>query len=262
MIRSTSNSHVRTIRSLRDDRSLRRSERMFVLEGVRLVADLLASGATPVFVLYDPEQLATTVAGNALMDALGQSTGAVYAASAEVIKAASDTASPQGVVAVAQWPIITIPTQPQLIVVCDHIQDPGNLGTIIRSSDAVGVAAIYCSVGCVDVYAPKTVRASMGSLMRVPIRQDMAWDTLASTLAPYRIYAADGGGQSVAYTQIDWRRPSVLIVGNEAHGLSTSARQLAQQTIHIPMRAGIESLNAAMAASIILFEAQRQQMKN
>ena len=262
MIRSTSNSHVRTIRSLRDDRSLRRSERMFVLEGVRLVADLFASGATPVFVLYDPDQLATTVAGNALMEALAQSAGAVYAASAEVIKAASDTTSPQGVVAVAQWPTVAIPTQPQLIVVCDHIQDPGNLGTIIRSSDAVGVAAIYCSVGCVDVYAPKTVRASMGSLMRVPIRQDMAWDTLASTLAPYPIYAADGGGQSVAYTQIDWRQPSVLIVGNEAHGLSTSARQLAQQTIHIPMRVGIESLNAAMAASIILFEAQRQQMEN
>ena len=259
MIRSTSNSHVRTIRSLRDDRSLRRSERMFVLEGVRLVADLLASGATPVFVLYDPDQLATTVAGNALMDALAHSAGAVYAASAEVIKAASDTTSPQGVVAVAHWPTWPAVTAPRLVVVCDHIQDPGNLGTIIRSSDAVGVDAIYCSV---DVYAPKTVRASMGSLMRVPIFQDMAWDALARTLASYRIYAADGGGQSVAYTQIDWRRPSVLIVGNEAHGLSAPARQLAQQTIHIPMRAGIESLNAAMAASIILFEAQRQQMKN
>ena len=262
MIRSTSNNHVRTIRSLRDDRSLRRSERMFVLEGVRLVADLLASGNAPVFVLYDPDQLATTSAGQALMDALAFSAGAVYAASAEVIKAASDTTSPQGVVAVARWPTWPVVTAPRLVVVCDHIQDPGNLGTIIRSSDAVGVDALYCSVGSVDAYAPKTVRASMGSLMRVPIFQDMAWDALARTLAPYRIYAADGGGQSVAYTQIDWRTPSVLIVGNEAHGLSTAARQLAQQTIHIPMRAGIESLNAAMAASIILFEAQRQQMKN
>lgn len=262
MIRSTSNNHVRTIRSLRDDRSLRRSERMFVLEGVRLVADLLTSRAEPVFVLYDPDQLTTTVAGNALMAALAHSTGAVYAASAEVIKAASDTASPQGVVAVAQWPMWPTIQAPRLVVVCDHIQDPGNLGTIIRSSDAVGVDALYCSVGCVDAYAPKTVRASMGSLMRVPIFQDVTWDSLATTLAPCQIYAADGGGQSVAYTQIDWRRPSVLIVGNEAHGLSASARQLAQQTIHIPMRAGIESLNAAMAASIILFEAQRQQIEN
>jgi len=262
VIRSTSNSHVRTIRSLRDDRSLRRSERMFVLEGVRLVADLFASGANPVFVLYDPDLLATTAAGNALMTTLMHSSGAVYATSAEVIKAASDTTSPQGVVAVACWPTIPVPAHPQLMVVCDHIQDPGNLGTIIRSSDAVGVAAIYCSVGCVDAYAPKTVRASMGSLMRVPIIQDMTWDNLATTLAPYPIYAADGGVRSVAYTQIDWRTPSVLIVGNEAHGLSSAARQLAQQTIHIPMRAGIESLNAAMAASIILFEAQRQQMLN
>lgn len=262
MIRSTSNSHVRTIRSLRNDRSLRRSERMFVLEGVRLVADLLASGATPVFVLYDPDQLATTSAGQALMDTLAYSASAVYAASAEVIKAASDTTSPQGVVAVAHLPAIAVPAQPQLIVVCDHIQDPGNLGTIFRSSDAVGVAAVYCSVGCVDAYAPKTVRASMGSLMRVPIIQDIGWDALATTLAPYQTYVADGGGQSVAYTQIDWRIPSVLIVGNEAHGLSAPARQIAHRTIHIPMRAGIESLNAAMAASVILFEAQRQQMKN
>jgi TrmH family RNA methyltransferase len=98
--------------------------------------------------------------------------------------------------------------------------------------------------------------------MRVPIIEDVTWERLATTLAPYPIYAADGGSGALWYTQIDWRTPSVLIVGNEAHGLSTSARQLAQQTVHIPMRAGIESLNAAMAASIILFEAQRQQMQN
>ena len=257
MITSTSNMHVRTIRSLRDDRSLRRSERMFMLEGVRLVSDLLASGATPVLALYDADQLARTAAGQTL---LGQLTTLphCYAASAAVVHAASDTTNPQGVVAIAHWPHLPIPAPPALVVICDHIQDPGNLGTIIRSCDAVGVDTIVCSTGCVDAYAPKTVRASMGSLMRVPIQTDMPWDTIAQTVAHCHVYCADSTPTSQPYTHVDWRAACALIIGNEAHGISRAAQAIATASVVIPMRPGIESLNAAMAASIILFEAQRQ----
>jgi len=257
MITSTSNMHVRTIRSLRDDRSLRRSERMFVLEGVRLVADLLTSGVAPVLALYDADQLMRTSAGQHLLAQLRVLLHC-HAASTAVVNAASDTTNPQGVVAVARWPDYATPPHPQLVVICDHIQDPGNLGTIISSCDAVGVDAIYCSVGCVDAFAPKTVRASMGSLMRVPIYTDKNWDEIAQAVAHCTVYGADSTPTSIPYTQVDWQGARALIVGNEAHGISQDGHDLAHAQVVIPMRPGIESLNAAMATSIILFEAQRQ----
>lgn len=257
MITSTSNTHVRTIRSLRDDRSLRRSERMFVLEGVRLVADLLTSGATPALALYDAEQLMRTSAGQHLLAQL-HVLPHCHAASTAVVNTASDTTNPQGVVAVAHWPDCVVPPHPQLVVICDHIQDPGNLGTIIRSSDAVGVDAIYCSVGCVDAFAPKTVRASMGSLMRVPVYTDATWAAITEAVTHCTVYGADSTPASIPYTQVDWRGARALIVGNEAHGMSQDGQALAHAQVAIPMRPGIESLNAAMATSIILFEAQRQ----
>lgn len=259
MIQSTANPQVRFIRSLRDDRSLRRSERMFVLEGVRLVGDLFASNLLPQFVLYDPEQLQQTAAGQALLQKITSHTIVQSPTTAAVIKAVSDTNSPQGVVAIARWPDLPIQS-PHLVVICDEIQDPGNLGTIIRSADAVGVDAVYCSVGCVDAFAPKTVRASMGSIMRVPIRTDMTWDAIVQELPDVTIYAADGGSTSQPHTAIDWRKPSALIVGNEARGLGTDARAITNHYVHIPMRPGIESLNAAMATTIVLFEAQRQRL--
>lgn len=259
MIQSTANPQVRFIRSLRDDRSLRRSERMFVLEGVRLVGDLFASQQLPHYVLYDPEQLQQTAAGHTLLQTITAHPIPQSPTTAAVIKAVSDTNSPQGVVAIARWPDLPIQS-PHLVVICDEIQDPGNLGTIIRSADAVGVDAVYCSVGCVDAFAPKTVRASMGSIMRVPIRTDMTWDAIVQQLQGVTIYAADGGSTSQPHTAIDWRQPSALIVGNEARGLGAAARTATQHYVHIPMRPGIESLNAAMATTIMLFEAQRQRL--
>lgn len=256
MIRSTQNAHIRTIRSLRDDRSLRHRERMFVLEGVRLVAELIQSPLAVTSVVYDPDVLATTSAGQALLHLIADQPYS-QPASAEVIKSASDTTSPQGVIAVAPWP--SLPLQREgVYVVCDEIQDPGNMGTIIRSCDAIGVAGIWCTRGCVDVYAPKTVRASMGSLLRVPLWVDQDWPSIAQATAQTQRYAADAAPQSIDYCAVDWCAPSTLIIGNEARGLSPAARALADQLVMIPMRAGIESLNAAMAASVILFESQRQ----
>ncbi len=256
MIRSTQNAHIRTIRSLRDDRSLRHRERMFVLEGVRLVTELIQSRLAVTTVVYDPDVLANTSAGQVLLRLIVDQPYSLPA-SAEVIKSASDTTTPQGVLAVAPWP--HLPTGREGVhVICDEIQDPGNMGTIIRSCDAIGVAGIWCTRGCVDVYAPKTVRASMGSLLRVPMWVDQDWQSITQATAHTRRYAADATQHSIDYCTVDWCAPSTLIIGNEARGLSQSARTLADQFVMIPMRAGIESLNAAMAATVILFEAQRQ----
>ena len=227
-----------------------------MLEGVRLVNDMLDADVIPDYVLFDPQQLDSTPAGQALLARI-YGIAHTYEASSVAIKAASDTNSPQGVIAVASWPELPILAH-DFVLICDEIQDPGNLGTIIRSAAAVGIDAIDCTPGCVDVYAPKTVRASMGSLFRVPIRPDTTLASLQPLLAGTTIVAADGAADATPYTRISWQRPHALIVGNEAHGLSAAARDIAQQHISIPMHHGVESLNAAMAATVILFEAQRR----
>ncbi|PMP89193.1 MAG: RNA methyltransferase, partial [Roseiflexus castenholzii] len=119
-------------------------------------------------------------------------------------------------------------------------------------------AQTLCSVGTVDVYAPKVVRSAMGAHFRLSIEQDVRWDEIGERLAYVdHVYAADPHAR-MPYYAADWRQPSALLVGNEAHGLSEAARRLATKPITIPMRGRAESLNVAVAASVILFEALRQ----
>ena len=259
MIESQANPHVKHIRSLAADRKDRRRERLFVLEGVRLVVDALASGVILDLALYAPDQLALTVAGQALLDQL-ETLAVAHQASAQVVAAASDTIHPQGVVALARWPQVE-PSMPGIILVLDAIQDPGNMGALLRSAEAVGVAEVLGTIGTVDVYSPKVVRAAMGAHMRLAITQDLSWDATAERLALVdQVYAAHAEA-SMPYFAADWRQPSALIIGNEAHGLSEDARALARSPISIPMHGRAESLNAAVAGSVILFEALRQRTR-
>jgi TrmH family RNA methyltransferase len=145
--------------------------------------------------------------------------------------------------------------------VVDAVQDPGNLGTLLRSAEAVGVAQVLCARGTVDAYSPKVVRAAMGAHLRLAIEQDLSWDEIGAQLTSVdHIYAAEAGAR-MPYYAADWRQPSALIIGNEAHGLSEEARSHATKLISIPMRGRAESLNAGVAGSIILFEALRQRSR-
>jgi TrmH family RNA methyltransferase len=259
MIESPANPHVKHIRSLAADRKDRRRERLFVLEGVRLVADAVAGGAVLDLALYAPDQLALTQAGQALLEQL-QTLVVAYPASAQVVAAASDTVHPQGLVALARWPQVES-GRPGIILVLDAIQDPGNMGTLLRSAEAVGVAEVLGTIGTVDVYSPKVVRAAMGAHMRLAITQDLSWEAIAERLVLVdSVYAADATA-SMPYFAADWRQPSALIIGNEAHGLSEDARALARRLIGIPMHGRAESLNAAVAGSVVLFEALRQRTR-
>jgi RNA methyltransferase, TrmH family len=258
-ISSTTNPHVKRIRSLLADRRERRRERMFVLEGVRLVADALASGATLEAALYAPDQLAETIAGQELLTRIA-SLQVAHPAAPQVVAAAADTVHPQGVVALARWPQVD-PGRAGLILVLDGIQDPGNLGTLLRSAEAVGMAEVLCARGTADLYSPKVVRAAMGAHFRLAMEQDLEWDEIGERLAFVdHVYAADAAA-TLPYYAVDWRQPSALIVGNEAQGLSEQARSLARPLIGIPMRGQAESLNAGVAGSVILFEALRQRMR-
>jgi RNA methyltransferase, TrmH family len=259
MIVSPSNAQVKQIRSLAADRKERRRERLFMLEGVRLVADALASGADLTLALYAPDQIAAHAEGQGLLAQLERHPRA-HPATQQALAAAADTVHPQGVVALARWPQIA-PGEPGVVLVIDALQDPGNLGTLLRSAEAVGVAQVLCSVGTVDVYSPKVVRAAMGAHFRLAVEQDLGWEAVGERLALVdHVYAAEAGG-GMPYYAADWRQPSALILGSEAHGLSEAAQSYATRQVAIPMRGGAESLNAAVAGSVILFEALRQRTR-
>lgn len=259
MITSTANNLVKKLRSLATDKRERRRERSFLLEGVRLVATALDAGASLNPVLYAPDQLDVTEGGRALLARL-EALPTSYAASAQVVAAASETVSPQGVVAVTAWPDIELGTQ-GITLVLDGVQDPGNVGTLLRSAEAVGVAAVVCIRGTADVYSPKVVRGAMGAHFHVPLLADVSWDEAHEFFAHAdHVYAADSEA-TMPYYAADWRQPSVLVIGNEANGISQEGLALATRQISIPMAGRSESLNAAVAGSVILFEALRQRSR-
>ncbi len=224
-----------------------------MIEGVRLVSDALAAGADVRLALYAPDQLAATSAGSALLARL-QHLPRCFPATPAAVAAAADTEQPQGVVAAVAWPDLS--PRPGLRLVLDEVQDPGNVGTLLRSAAAAGVGLVLCAPGTADPFNPKVARSAMGAHFLVPLRVE-EWSAIAAVLDGYQIYAADSNG-ALPYYAVDWRQPAALIIGNEAHGLSAAARALARQTITIPMIGAVESLNAGVAGSIILFEALRQ----
>lgn len=255
MITSTANAHVKRIRSFSANRRERYRERCFVLEGVRLVAEALHACASLPLVLYTPEQLMQTAAGTHLLQRLAGQPGC-YEATAQVVAAAADTVSPQGVVAVAAWP------EPEakagLVLVLDAVQDPGNVGTLLRSAEASGVAQVVTMRGTADIYSPKVVRAAMGAHFYLPLRVDMTWSELAAHLPTTQpVYAAVGSG-TIPYDAVDWQHSAALIIGSEAQGVSREGLALANGQVAIPMAGRAESLNAAVAGSVIMFEALRQ----
>jgi TrmH family RNA methyltransferase len=151
---------------------------------------------------------------------------------------------------------LPLPAQPQFVLILDAVRDPGNVGTILRSARAAGVDAVFCAHGTADPYNDKVVRAAMGAHFAVPLRV-ASWEMIAEARRDIpRVYLADARGE-VVYTRADWTRPVALIVGGEVEGASDAAKKIATARVAIPMRGGAESLNAAMAATILLFEATR-----
>ena len=240
-----------------------------MVEGVRGIEDGFLSGTIPTLVLYNSRLLARTPRGMSLFTALnGAIPGHVFECSERALEAAAQTDHPQGIVAafpMREWP----PTLPDmtspLFLVCDGISDPGNMGTLLRSAEAAGADAVFAVQGCVDIFNPKVVRAGMGAHFRLPIYQDLTWDDIGKRLAAHglgqgRVFCT-ATGAALTYDEINWSAGSALIVSNEAHGISASAQALCEtegKAIGIPMHGGTESLNAAVAGSVILFEAARQ----
>ncbi len=259
MLTSTQNPRVRAVRALLDRRRHREDERRFVAEGVRLIEAALDAGIRPDEAFYVADLLQNE-RGRALVARLRGVTETVEV-SPGVMDALSDTETPQGVVAVL--PFLSLPRTGAadkgslpLILVVDGVRDPGNLGTLLRSAAAVGVTEVLLAPGTVDLYNPKAVRAGMGAHFVVPT-EALDWESIAGRLAGLAVRVA-AARTSQPYDRVDWTVGSALIVGGEAEGAGVEAWRVAQEGVTIPMHGDVESLNAAMAATIILFEADRQ----
>ncbi len=248
MITSTQNDRVKEVQALQTQAKRRRKAGRMVLEGVRLVRDALQAGHVAETLFYTADQSET-------LDALNIRGLEV---SAEVMRTMSDTQQPQGIIGVFATPQFTLPDQPQRVLILDAIRDPGNLGTLLRTAAAAGVEAVVLAPGCVDAFNPKVLRSGMGAHFRVPI-VELDWAQIESTCAGLTVYLADGQGET-RYDAADWSAGWALITGSEAHGASEAAQRITQQRVYIPMAADTESLNAAAATAVLLFEAQRQRL--
>jgi len=278
-ISSLDNDKAKFVRLLLNKKD-RYGARHFLVEGVRLVAEALEAPTKPTFTLYEPDALRKTEAGRGLLLLLAELVAAkkgVYPVVEKVITAASDTVNPQGIVAAMpflNWTDEQFAARP-LHIILDGLQDPGNLGTIMRSAWASGNAAVWLTESSVDIYSPKVVRAGMGAHFHVPARFDQKWTDLTKKLEELgiqQILLAEGEispeGESkanfrelpnVSYYEVDWKIPTAVIIGNEAHGPAPEGWQSATKILNIPMPGGAESLNAGVASSLIIFEALRQQ---
>ena len=252
MITSSSNPKIKLVRQLQSKRREREARQLFVIEGVRLVEEVIRAEAKAALVLHttDLDARAKTA-----VDHLARLGAQIETVSPSVMAAASDTETPQGLLAVVPFLNFQI-RHLSFVIVLDRLSDPGNLGAILRTADAAGVDAVFLAPSTVDAYNPKVVRAAMGAQVHLPIIE-AGWEELAKQLTGLEIWLAEAR-EGEPYDHVDWRRPCALIIGSEAEGPSDEARRFAPKRVHIPMSGKAESLNAAVATGVFLFEAARQ----
>jgi len=252
MITSSQNPKLKIARALMGRAKERREANAFVVEGVRLVEEASRAGWKFQFALYSD---GLSERGRELVDKLSANNIEADEVAGDLLQKLSDTESPQGILAVLEFTHLPIPETLNFVLIPDQIRDPGNLGTLLRTAAATGVQAILLPSETTDIFAPKVVRAGMGAHFRMPIHS-MMWEEIKEQTNGMQIYLADMDGTSCWET--DLRKPLALVIGGEAEGASDEARRLATQTISIPMAGQVESLNAGVAGSVLMFEVVRQ----
>jgi TrmH family RNA methyltransferase len=273
-ITSPSNPRISKLHDLHTTRGRKKSG-LFLMEGPHLLEALLDAGIMPREVYYQPELLQRTAKGRSLLARLLHTPSLneeqLIEVSERAIEALGEVQASQGVISVLPLDALDpellrtkrAPAQRPVLLILDDLADPGNMGTILRTALAANVDEVLLSSNCVDYLSPKVVRAAAGAHVALPVRADLSWEAIAERAIEHcggevRVLLAEAGSPFVYYEQ-DLTKPFALIIGSEAHGPSKEARMLATRTISIPLANGVESLNAAIAAGIILFEAVRQQ---
>jgi TrmH family RNA methyltransferase len=255
VITSTANDSVKYARSLQRKRS-RYQEKAFIAEGLRTLEEAIKVGTEPTLMFCTPEVLEQPRARVLVLRA--EQVGAqVKVVSEQVMKVMAGTVTPSGLLAVLPMIGCSIPRPLSWVLVIDRLRDPGNMGTVLRSALAAGVELVITTKGTVDVYSPKVVRAAVGAHFRLKLCLDQSWQAIEDILQGLRVLLADPR-QGHPYWEVDWHPPTALWIGGEAAGASPQAEKMISGHVTVPMREGVESLNAAVAASVLLFEASRQ----
>lgn len=251
MITSKNNQKVKKVRKLLDSVKERRERKLFVVEGKRLVKEAPAEWVEELFVsesfyAFGKTDLSPYKSVEVLKD--------------DVFKSLSDTVHPQGILAVVKQPEYLLKglrddhaNDTCTILLLDDIQDPGNLGTMFRTAEAAGVSGIIMSNGCADIFNPKAIRSTMGSIYRVPFIVDELVPAIENLkMDGFGVYGA-ALEEAVPFREVDYPAHRAIVIGNEGKGISTSVLNSVSGRIKIPMKGQVESLNAAVSCAVLLF---------
>ncbi len=260
MITSTSNPRVRQLVLWQEKAKKRREDNVFLAEGIKMLREAPRDWIKEVYLTEEVLQRLRKEDGEVLTKI--ENTG-YELLSNEVMKKVSDTQTPQGALVVLNRPSYTLEdivgNGEGTFMVLENLQDPGNLGTIIRTGEGAGIRGVIMSQDTVDIYNPKTIRATMGSVYRVPF---IYVETLSNNICylkekGVRTYAAHLKGTK-QYYEFSYTGGTAFLIGNEGNGLKKETADLADEYLRIPMEGQVESLNAAIAATILMYEAYRQ----
>ena len=261
MITSTGNARVKQLVTWQKKRKARDEEGVYIVEGIRMYREAPRAQVREVYV---SEQFYSRYGEELGLSAWGRQ---MEILSDHVFSHVSDTKTPQGILLVMEQrsceicEMLDLDAQGRkpLLMVLDNLQDPGNLGTILRTGEAAGVTGVIMSHDCVDIYNPKVIRSTMGSVYRMPFVYVEHLPETLEVLAEAGIhsYAAHLKGKN-SYDQEDYTRGTAFLIGNEGNGLRDEVADAAECYIKIPMCGEVESLNAAVASSVLMFEAARQ----
>lgn len=262
MITSSSNTKVKQVIQWQNKAKERRSAGIFLTEGFKMFEEAPRKSIQQIYLTEEArERIHRKPETEHKLEDVGYET-----VSKEVFARMSDTRTPQGILCVVTRPGYSLgqllTAEMPLLMVLENLQDPGNLGTIMRTGEAAGITGVIMNAGTVDLFNPKTIRATMGSVFRVPF---LYVDDLPQTVEKLRqedirVYAAHLEGKEY-YDDVSFLGPAAFLVGNEGNGLTQEAASRADQYLKIPMEGRIESLNAAVAASLLMYEARRQRRK-
>ena len=255
MITSTSNSQIKDIIRLQTQAKARNKTGTFVVEGERIFLEVPDDRIVKLYV-------SSSFLENADFGILTKIKEHPYEEVEDhIFKQISDTVNPQGILCVVRNSEADFQDilGKKAYIILENLQDPGNLGTILRTAEGAGVGAVIMNRGTVDIYNPKVVRSTMGAIFRVPFLYTDSLENVCNSLKDngVKIFAAHLKGKE-NYSEPDYNNPSAFLIGNEGNGLTDATTRLADELIIIPMLGKVESLNAANAATILMYEAFRQ----
>lgn len=255
MITSTANAQVKELAQLMKKSKVRAERDVYLVEGVKMFQEAPEREIVKAYISADLYEKGS------LQEKLSRIPHEVL--KNEVFSYVSDTKTPQGILCVMKQKHYTLEQLAgdgtPLLLILENLQDPGNLGTMMRTAEGAGVSGVLLSRGCVDIYNPKTIRSTMGSIYRVPF---LYTDSLHEDMEHLHkmgitTYAAHLQGRSF-YDEEDYKKPSAFLIGNEGNGLTDETAEKAKKYLKIPMEGQLESLNAAVAAAVLMYEASRQ----